>query len=266
MKESPYVDPSMVAVYDRIAARFQFSAPANDLAQIVGLHEGDVVLDVGTGTGVVASAAKAAVGFGGTVVGTDAALEMIERARDKTSCLVVARVPGLPFYHGRFDAVIAGFVVSHFENYIDGLKDMIRVCRASGRVAMSAWGSAPNPAAALWSDIAAQYAPREELNDAFLKHIPWDTWFSRIENVAEGLQTAGLSSVITETRLYGVRMPTGAYLLSREASMQGLILRRRLTSARWDDFTMAVAKAFENKFGDWVEYERDAHFGVGTKA
>src|SRR5437660_12798115 len=71
--------------------------------------------------------------------------------------------------------------------------------------------------------------------------------------------------VNTETRFYSLRMPTQDYLLSREASVQGLILRCQLTSAQWDDFTAAAAKAFENKFGDWVEYNRDVHFGIGIK-
>lgn len=265
MKDSPYLDAAMVAVYDRIAAPFQFSAPANDLVKIAALNEGDVVLDVGTGTGVVASAAIASVGLAGMVIGVDSAPQMMECARKKASCLVLAGVPGLPFASDCFDAVLAGFVVSHFENYEDGLKDMVRVCRIDGRVAMSAWGSAPNPAAALWNEIAGEYVPREELNDAFLRHIPWDTWFSTIENVTAALQAAGLSSLRTETRFYTIRMQTADYLLSREASMQGLILRRKLTSAQWADFSMTASKAFQSKFGDSVEYERDVCFGIGTK-
>lgn len=266
MNESPYLDPAMVAVYERIAAPFQFEAPANDLVKIAGLLEGGVILDVGTGTGVVAEAARGAVGTNGAVFATDAAVEMIRHVRKDTAHRVVASVPGLPFADETFDAVIAGFVVSHFESYLDGLREMLRVCRAGGRVGMSAWGAIPNPAASLWSDIAAQFAPREQLNEAFLKHIPWDTWFSRIENVDEALRTAGLTSVVTETRFYQVRMPTQDYLLSREASMQGLILRRRLTAALWDEFTTTAAKAFESGFGGWVEYERDAHFGIGTRS
>jgi ubiquinone/menaquinone biosynthesis C-methylase UbiE len=265
MKESPYLDPAMVVIYERIAARFHFAAPASDLVKIVGVPEGGMVLDVGTGTGVVAAAAGAAVGLSGTVVGTDAAFEMIRLARNKTPNVVVAHVPGLPYSDETFDVVIAGCVVSHFHDYAQGLQDMVRVCRIGGRVGMTVWGSVPNPAANLWSDIATQYAGREQLNEAFLKHIPWEAWFSRIENVAQALSEAGLSSVFTKTTFYKVRMPSNDYLLSREASMQGLVLRRRLTSEQWDDFTIAVAEVFQNKFGDWVEYQRDAHFGVGTK-
>jgi SAM-dependent methyltransferase len=265
MNDSPYSRPEMAAIYDRIAARFQFTLPAQDLVNIVAPREGDAVLDVGTGTGVVVAAAKKVVQPAGMVVGTDAAIEMIRLARKETANLVVAHVPGLPFRTESFDVIVAGFVVSHFENYIDGLGDLIRVCRTGGRVAMSAWGSLPNPAAALWNDIAGQYAPREQLDEAFRQHIPWDTWFSQIENVAQALETAGLSCVATETRYYAVRMPTAEFLMSREASMQGLLLRQALSPVQWNDFTIHVSEAFREKFGETVEYRRDAHFGVAIK-
>jgi ubiquinone/menaquinone biosynthesis C-methylase UbiE len=266
MHKSPYSDPAMAGVYESVAARLQFAAPGRDLVDFVGVDKGDSVLDVGTGTGVIAGAARMAAGPSGFIVGVDAAMEMVRLARKETASLLVGRVPGLPFCDESFDAVIAGFVVSHFESYIDGLTDMIRVCRTAGRVGMSSWGSLPNPAATLWADTAAHYAPREQLTEAFLKHIPWDTWFSRVENVAKALETAGLSSIVTETRCYSVRMPTREYLLSREASVQGLVLHEALTSVQWENFTRRVAEAFQEKFGEIVEYPRDAHFGVGTKS
>ena len=265
MNDSPYSRPEMAATYDRIAARFQFSLPAQDLVKIVAPRDRDTVLDVGTGTGVVAAAVNKAVQPAGKVVGTDAAFEMIRLGRKQIANLVVARVPGLPFRAECFDVVVAGFVLSHFENYVDGLVDMIRVCRNGGRIGVSAWGALPNPAAVLWSDTAAQYVPREQLDEAFRQQIPWDTLFSQIENVAQALQTAGLASVATETRYYSVRMPTEEFLMSREASTQGLVLCRALRTARWNDFSVQVGEAFRDKFGETVEYRRDAHFGAGTK-
>jgi SAM-dependent methyltransferase len=264
MNESPYSNPDMAAVYERIAARFQFAAPARDLVEVVGVTEGGIVLDVGSGTGVVTAAAQKATGATGIVVGADSSMEMVRLAGNATG-FVLANACSLPFSSETFDCVIAGFVVSHFHSYLEGLTEMARVCRIGGRVGMSAWGAAANPAAALWNELAAQYAPREQLNDAFLKHIPWDIWFSSGDNVALALQGAGLDRVHTETRYYSVRMPTGDYLLSREASVQGLVLRRALTAAQWKHFTQQVTEVFQSRFGDVVEYSRDAHFGVGTK-
>jgi ubiquinone/menaquinone biosynthesis C-methylase UbiE len=265
MKDSSYSDPELADAYDRVAARYQFREPARDLVGIVGLSEGGVVLDIGTGTGLVAAAARRAVGPAGTVVAVDPSIEMIGRARSELAGRVLARVPGLPFSNESFDAVVAGFAVSHFDSHLAGLSEMARVCRAGGRVAMSAWGSMVNPAAALWSDVAAEYIPRQQLQDAFLKQIPWDTWLSHADNVASALQGAGLDSVSVETRCYAIRMPIRDYLISREASVQGLVLRHALSASRWRGFTQQAAEAFQNKFGAIVEYPRDVHFGVGSR-
>src|SRR5262249_41323498 len=149
-----------------------------------------------TGTGVVAGAARAAAGPSALIVGVDAAMEMVRMARKETASLLIGRVPGLPLCDESFDVVIAGFVVSHFNSYADGLSDMVRVCRPGGRVGRRPWGSLTNPAATLWADVAAGYVLREQLTEAFLKHIPWDMWFSSVENVAQALEAAALSSVV----------------------------------------------------------------------
>jgi len=60
-------------------------------------------------------------------------------------------------------------------------------------------------------------------------------------------------------------MPTPEFLISREASMQGLLLRQAVSSTQWNDFTINVNEAFRKKFGEAVEYRRDAHFGVGIR-
>jgi ubiquinone/menaquinone biosynthesis C-methylase UbiE len=254
----------MAAVYDRIAARLQFTAPGHDLVEVAGVSAGDAVLDAGTGTGVVAAAARTVAGPTGFVLGVDSAFEMIRYAPKEACTLVLGQMPMLPFRDDAFDAVLAGFVVTHFQNYRAGLAEMTRVCRAGGRVAMSVWGNTANAPAALWTDTAAHYLDREQLLNDFLKQIPWDTWFSRIENVSRALEMAGLASVSTQTRHYPVRMQTNEYLLSREASVQGLVLRNRLSASDWDHFTADVSQAFHDKFGAIVEYLRDVHFGVGV--
>jgi ubiquinone/menaquinone biosynthesis C-methylase UbiE len=80
-QKSPYTDPSSVAVYARVSAPLQFDAPARDLVEILNLSSGAIVLDVGTGTGAVATPAAAAVGPEGRVIGVDASFEMLLRSR-----------------------------------------------------------------------------------------------------------------------------------------------------------------------------------------
>lgn len=265
-RDSPYTDPYSAAVYARISAPLQFDAPARDLVELVELFPGAAVLDAGTGTGAVAARAAAIVGPAGLVVGVDASVEMLRWSRTgPRHALASAAIPGLPFRDARFDAVTAGFVVSHFSDVRAGVEDLRRVCRAGGRLAMSAWGSRPNPAARLWSDVAAIFLPREELDRAFREHIPWDEYFSQLSNAHRAFEESGLESVHAETRDYDISIATTDFLLSRETSMQGMLLRQRLSDGSWQSFGERVAETFQREFGDAVTYVRDVHFVVGTK-
>src|SRR2546428_9582135 len=115
-ERSPYRDPVMAEVYHRITAPYQFAPPARDLVDILHPPSGGVVLDVGTGTGVVAEHIRQVVGSTGCVVGVDGAIEIL-RFANRSTIRVAARVPGLPFSDGSFDVVTAGFVGSHFADY-----------------------------------------------------------------------------------------------------------------------------------------------------
>lgn len=179
--------------------------------------------------------------------------------------IAVAEAPGLPFSAGMFDVVTAGFVVSHFADYGRGLEDLVRVCRPGGRIGMTSWGAMPNAAVQIWNDLASREVAAERLHDAFRAHVPWEEWFSRPANVVQTLQAAGLASVDVETREYRFEIATRDYLLSREASVQGILLRRASSAERWSDFKLRVADAFQTRFSDTVEYVRDVHFGSGTK-
>jgi len=263
---SPYEDSTAATIYARITAPAQFAAPARDLVEMLQPSAGMKILDVGTGTGTVAEPILSAVGNPPRLVGVDASLEMLHIGRQALTYPVVAgRLPHLPFRDESFDLVTAGFVVSHVASYADALTDIARVCRRGGRFGMSAWGSLPNAAAQTWTEIASQFVPRRDLDDAFRAHIPWDGWFSEPSNIERALTDATFVAVRLDTRTYRVRMPVENFLASREASIQGAILRERLTPARWVTFKAAVANEFDQRFGAVVEYERDVRFGIGTK-
>jgi ubiquinone/menaquinone biosynthesis C-methylase UbiE len=264
MKVSPYTDAAMADVYQRLTARHQFAAPARDLIEILGPAAGGLLLDVGAGTGIVADYAREAVGPTGSVVGVDAAIEMLRFAKRSAAC-VAAHVPGLPFADNSFDVVTASFVVSHLPDYRSGLADLERVCRRGGRIGMTAWGSLTNSAAQLWTEIAGAFVDRQRLDEAFTAHIPWDAWFSRHEHVRQALTQADLKDVVVTTRLYRVCIPTADFLTVRAASIQGLVLHEQLTASRWNEFLTQVAEAFRHRFGRTVEYDRDVHFGIGAK-
>src|SRR5690242_5302917 len=79
---------SVAETYARLMAP-NFSKVATDLIGLLGVSPGQRVLDVGTGTGVAARAAKAALGDGGVAVGIDPSFGMLRLA---------AASGGGPFY------------------------------------------------------------------------------------------------------------------------------------------------------------------------
>ena len=260
---SPYADRTAAHTYRLVTGPVQFAPPASDLIAMLGPAAGMRILDIGTGTGLVAERIRSAVGSTAVIVGVDAALAMLNEGRLAFKYPVAAaRLPELPFARGTFDLAAAGFVLSHVADYEAALRDIARTCRPAARIGVTAWGSLPNPAAQLWTETASRFVARVELDRAFRAHIPWDEWFADAVRLRAALEAAGLRRCMVETRTYRMRTATGDFLRSRAASMQGAVLRDRLSDQQWDAFTRQLSDAFATRFGSLVEYERDVHFGV----
>jgi ubiquinone/menaquinone biosynthesis C-methylase UbiE len=262
----PYSDPEIIAVYDRLAVPTQFAAPARDLVTEMKLTSGDRVLDVGTGTGAVLGPASAAVGDGGLTVGVDASIEMLRVNRwNAGACVVAAEAPELPFIDKAFDAVLSGFVITHFKKYEPALADMVRVLRPGGRMGVTVWGSAPNPFADLWNEVASRFISLDELKQAFKGMVPWNEWFSQQANLRQALTEAGLSDITLHRREYEVSLSTTDYLLLRELSLRGYVVQQHVGPEQWERFKHDVSDAYRDRFGDVVQYVQDVYIAVGAK-
>jgi demethylmenaquinone methyltransferase / 2-methoxy-6-polyprenyl-1,4-benzoquinol methylase len=104
-------------------------------------------LDACTGTGDLAVALLA--GGAKEVVGTDFAPQMIERAKAKAGDRIrflVADTTRLPFRDGEFDVATVGFGVRNLEDLDGGLRELRRVLRLGGRLAVLEFSRPPNPA------------------------------------------------------------------------------------------------------------------------
>jgi SAM-dependent methyltransferase len=265
--DSPYYDAQVASAYARLAAPSQFTHPARDLVRLLGVSIGARVLDVGSGTGVVATVLAQTVGAPGCVIAVDPSAAMLSAGRHQPRYhRLVARIPDLPFSNATFDAVTASFVISHLASYADGLTDLVRICRPGGRIGVTAWGVLPNPAGALWKQVAMTIEGSQSLTGAFRNAIPWDDWFSRGDNLEHALCDAHLTRVAVVAREFVVSMSAANYLAMKGATVEGTLLRRMLTAERWARFTSEVTEAFRAQFGDVVEFTRDFLIGIGTKA
>ncbi len=122
-------------------SRFPDDGPAYAAAVAeLGLCRGGRVLDAGCGTGRALPPLRAAVGGSGVVVGADLTLAMLEAAlragRDRGGRLVLADVAALPFGSESFDAVFAAGLVAHLPHPAENLRELRRVVRPGGSLAL----------------------------------------------------------------------------------------------------------------------------------
>jgi len=110
------------------------------MATVSGLGTGMTVADVGTGTGFVAAGVAPRVKL---VVGVDNAPAMLEVARENLLALdisnvdlVVGDIARLPLEDASVDAAFANMVLHHAEDPGAMLREMARVVRPGGAVAV----------------------------------------------------------------------------------------------------------------------------------
>jgi SAM-dependent methyltransferase len=108
------------------------------------LRPGETVLDLGSGGGLDAFLAAAAVGSSGTVIGVDMTPEMIARARENARKAGVDRVEfregrleSLPVEDASVDAVTSNCVINLVPDKRAVFDEVARVLRPGGRVVIS---------------------------------------------------------------------------------------------------------------------------------
>ncbi|MGW9023382.1 class I SAM-dependent methyltransferase [Streptomyces sp. NPDC055722] len=121
--------------------RFPDDGPAYAAAvDALGLREGDHVLDAGCGTGRALTPLRAAVGRSGVVLGADLTPAMLEAAvragRNRDGVLLLADVATLPLRTESLDAVFAAGLIAHLPHPAEDLRELARVVRPGGLLAL----------------------------------------------------------------------------------------------------------------------------------
>jgi SAM-dependent methyltransferase len=111
----------------------------------VGVEPGQDLLDVGTGSG--GTIAIPAAQRGARVVGLDVTPELLEHAQRRAADAgveiewVEGDAQDLPFEDASFDRVISTFGAMFAPDHARAAAELVRVCRAGGRIAMVTWAN-----------------------------------------------------------------------------------------------------------------------------
>lgn len=124
--------------YDRISSMLSFGSCKHYRKMALrrtGLVPGMRLLDVATGTGLVAEAARA-LGLPATdIIGLDPSLGMLtENQKRRPIRLVQARGESLPFADNSFDFISMGYALRHVEDLGVLFREFCRVLKPGGRV------------------------------------------------------------------------------------------------------------------------------------
>ena len=188
--------------YDRFMGRY--SVPlAPQMASLADVVEGQRVLDVGCGPGALTTELVGRLGPR-AVTAVDPSEPFVAAARERHPEVRVERASAedLPFPDDAFDAALAQLVVHFMSDPVAGLREMARVTRTRGIVAVCVWDHAAGgqgPLRPYWDavhELDPEVADESELAGAREGHL------------AQLYEAAGLSE-IEETQLaVNVEHPT----------------------------------------------------------
>ena len=126
-------------IYDSLFVPALFRQWGPIVAAEARIGRGDRVIDIACGTGVLALAALDRVGAEGKVVGLDPNPDMLCVARRKSTRIEwrEGRAEQVPFADESFDAAVSQFGLMFFDDRAAGLREMMRVVKSGGRLAVA---------------------------------------------------------------------------------------------------------------------------------
>lgn len=191
------------------------------------LARGERVLDVCCGSGAASIPAAEIVGPDGSVVGVDLAENLLTLARSKARKqgltnieFRTADMTQLPFDDSSFDVVVCVFGIFFVPDMEAALRELKRVLRTGGKVAITTWGPRFfEPATtAFWESV------REVRPDLYKGFNPWDR-ISDVDAVSALLTSAGFETIeaVAESDVQPVNSPDDWWAMIMGSGYRGTV-------------------------------------------
>jgi len=155
------------------------------IIQKANIKTGNIVLDIGCGTGFLSLGVAKAVGKNGKAMGIDISEEMMKKAKENLSMAGFSNIEfrvgdaeNIPLEDNSVDLVVGNMVLHHCPNPESAIEEMARVLKPKGRLVL---------------------ADMEEHKEKWLKDEMADLWLGfNLQKIKEMFQKAGLRKVIVK--------------------------------------------------------------------
>jgi len=171
--------------WDEIRKDYYDENLRDTIIQKANIKTGNIVLDIGCGTGFLMLGVARAVGKNGKVFGIDISEEMMKKAKENLSEAGISSIEfkvgdaeNIPLEDNSIDAIVGNMVLHHCPNPESAIKEMARVLKLKGRLVL---------------------ADMEEHKEKWLRDEMADLWLGfNLQKIKEMFQRAGLKKVIVE--------------------------------------------------------------------
>ena len=218
------LEQSAPEAYERYLVPPIFAPWADQLIETGDVCEGDRVLDVACGTGIVARRAASRVGTSGSVVGLDINEGMIAVAEETAAAIQPSiewrqgDATDLPFSDERFDVVCCQQALQFFDDPVAVVEEIQRVLTPGGNVALTVWRPLDyQPAYVVLAEALERHVGDEA---GTMMRSPFPVWDG--EDLRTLVQEAGFDDVSVTIEIGSVRYPSVEEFVRREAASSPL--------------------------------------------
>ncbi len=161
-----------VGVWDSMADTYQqeidrrFAPVIEEVLVRAKLQPGEMILDLGTGTGSLAVKAAKLVGESGLIIASDISPEMLEVASRRIRALDIknveiseGRAEAIPLDDCSLDAVLASLCLMYVIDRAQAAHEIARVLRSGGRLVAAVWAGPEDADIVLLQQTAGSFAP-----------------------------------------------------------------------------------------------------------